>query len=114
MADQPDEEDERNLSTDIRAVARRKTDVLKKIDKHRPGFRQDVRDTICGFLRSVATGSPEAESARKALANLETIPADEEAIFIKQWISARAFTGSENGFFDVKDLITRLLQAGRR
>jgi hypothetical protein len=108
--DQPDLEDTRTFYADVKAVARRKTDVLDQIDKHRPGFRQDVSDTINGFFRSVATSSQDADLARRALANLETIPAEEEAILIKQWITASASTGSENGFFDVRDLVERVLQ----
>ena len=111
--DRPDKDDKRKFSADVKAVARRRTEVLKKTDKYRENFRQDARDTLNGLLRSAVKGRQDAEMARKALASLETIPAEVEAALIKQWLTARSFTGSDDGFFDVNDLMERLLQAGR-
>jgi hypothetical protein len=110
--ERPDGGDNKNWFADLRAVSRRKTDVAKKIDKHRGEFRADVRDTLRGLIRSLSPDGPEAESAQRALENLETIPAEEEATLIKQWLTAKELTCSESGILDVKDLIARLLGLG--
>jgi hypothetical protein len=48
------------------------------------------------------------------LADLASLPSEEEDAMVKEWIVATEVTGTENVFHDIEDLIARLRSAVSR
>ena len=104
----------RTFDAEVKSVARRKGDIQKRIDTHREEFKNAVTDTLNGALRTVAHDSAEAARLRSALADLASLPSEEEDAMVKEWIVATEVTGTENVFHDIEDLIARLRSAVSR